>query len=431
MTYTSKMDILSEYIDALNDPNLKVSQDLEKEELLDLIETVDHIKLLHEVEMPSNEYVESVALKIRSIEQPKSLRKKVGSRWGFTRWFPLAASILLIAGLSWQQFANIFVSADEITVVQEKELIPLGPNEIENPSYLGENSLISFGNNEKIWIWNPQTDKMESLPLGDFLYMRNPAWSPDHSKVAFSGYKNGSAGIWTMNIDGSNIKKVSAPSSIDENHDTPVWSPDGKQLAFTKTVTEAMPTHGFTITKQEIWIIHSDGSHGKKLVNGKEPSWSPDGKMLSFTKVSKKQSNEIWTIQANGTQAKKLTNGMESSWSPNGQFIVYSKYRKTTEEISKLAAIQTSLREIWAIHVKTHKLSQLTKGKVDEKQQAQWRQEAKEKPPTMPIQYVSSGLYSDWQPSWASDGKSILFSRDKQQETGNHFSLYKINVKYN
>jgi len=138
----------------------------------------------------------------------------------------------------------------------------------------------------------------------------------------------------------------------------------------------------------------------------------------------------VWTINADGTAAKKLTNGMESSWSPNGDFIVFSKYNKTTEKMNKLSSIKTSLREIWAIHVKTHKLSQLTKGKIDEVGIERFRQDVKTNPPKTPTQYVSSGLYSDWQPAWSKDGKSILFTRNTNQESGNHFSIYKMDLQY-
>lgn len=424
MSYSSKTDCLSEYIDTMNNTQ-KYPPNHKDEDMAELFDTVDRIKGLNEIEMPSDDFVESVALKIRSIEQPMPLKKNI-DKWGLSRWFPLVASILLIIGLVWQQFSQSFVSANEISVVNKKELIPLGQNEIENPSYIQNRSLISFGNDEKIWIWNPKTNEKKSFPLGSLQYMRNPAWSPDDSKVAFSGYSNGTAGIWTMNKDGSNIQKVIVPANLNENDDEPAWSPDGKQLAFTKTVIEPKQPHGFNITKQEIWIINQDGTNAKKLTEGKDPSWSPDGKMLSFTK----NTDEVWTIHADGSEAKKLTKGMESSWSPDGQFIVYSNYHKITEKISKHASFQTSLKEIWAIHVKTNKRSQLTKGKIDEAQLAEWRNEVKANPPKTPIQYVSSGLYSDWQPSWSKDGKSILFSRNSQQETGSHFSLYKMDLQF-
>ncbi|KQL50367.1 hypothetical protein AN964_22110 [Heyndrickxia shackletonii] len=423
MSYSSKTDSLSEYIDAIN--NTQNYSHNHEEDMDELFDTVNQIKRLQEVELPSDDFIESVALKIRSIEQPMPLRKKV-NKWGLSRWFPLAATLLLIIGIVWQQFSHSFVSANEISVVNTKELIPLGQNEVENPSYIHNHSLIGFGNNEKIWIWNPKTNEKKAFSIGSFLYMRDPAWSPDDSMIAFSGYKNETAGIWKMHKDGSNIQKVIIPSNRNENDDTPAWSPDGKQLAFTKTVTKPRSPHGFDISKQEIWIINQDGTNAKKLTNGKDPSWSPDGKMLSFTK----NNDEVWTIAVDGSAAKKLTNGMESSWSPDGQFIVYSKYDKITEKINSLATIQTSLREIWAIHVNTHKRSQLTKGKIDEAQLAVWRKEVKANPPKTPIQYVSSGLYSDWQPNWSKDGKSIVFSRNTQQETGNHFSLYQMDLQF-
>jgi TolB protein len=431
MSYSSKIDLLSEYIDTVNHGQ-KTNHTHENKEWLELFQTVDRIKLVDSIEMPSNDFVEKVAKKIRSVERKQKSIKKNVRTFGGQRWWLVAASVLLVIGLLWQQFSTSIVSANQITVIKEKKLMQLGPQKIETPSFISSESVISFGDEEKIWIWDPQTNKKEALPLGSFQYMRNPSWSPDGTRVAFSGYKNGTAGIWIMNKDGSGVNKVITPTSLNENDDTPVWSPDGKQIAFTKTATKAKPSHGFSITKQEIWSISPDGTDAKKVVNGKDPSWSPDGKQLSFTKplLTEQGSEEVWIINSNGSNAKRLTNGMESSWSPDGQFIVYSMYNTRKDKFTKMATVQTSFREIWAIHVTSHKRSQLTKGKIDKQQVALWKQESKKYHSKIPIQYVSSGQFGDWLPSWSKDGKSIIFARDTQQENANHFSLYKIDLQF-
>ena len=54
----------------------------------------------------------------------------------------------------------------------------------------------------------------------------HPAASPDGKRVAFIINKH----VWTMNIDGSNLKQLTA-SDNDNEESFPTWSPDGKYIA--------------------------------------------------------------------------------------------------------------------------------------------------------------------------------------------------------
>ncbi|MFT5715606.1 MAG: Tol biopolymer transport system component, partial [Flavobacterium sp.] len=57
----------------------------------------------------------------------------------------------------------------------------------------------------------------------------------------------------------------------------PAWSPDGKQLAFTRSVED----------KSQIFILSLDGGEPMQLTNHKyganNPKWSPDGKKILFS----------------------------------------------------------------------------------------------------------------------------------------------------
>ena len=85
----------------------------------------------------------------------------------------------------------------------------------------------------------------------------HPAWSPDHSMLAFR--RDG--GIYTTDGAGNDRLLVGAPNPGD-----PVWSPDGAQLAFT--------------VRDEVWVA-SRGlvpAHAIARVkpNASTPSWAPD-----------------------------------------------------------------------------------------------------------------------------------------------------------
>jgi len=328
------------------------------------------------------------------------------------------------------------VSAKTVQVVKESELINLGMNQVLSPREIPGTSEIIYGKDDKLWIWDQNQNIHRALPLGPLLYMRNAAPSPDGSRIALVGYQKGSAGIWLVNRDGSSLKLLAAPASMMESYDSPSWSPDGKMVAFSKTLMEARPGHGFDVKQEEIWIADVVTGQARMLTAGKQPAWSPDGKQLAFTRTVSSPDGEkqqIWTIRLDGTDAVTLTEGMEPSWSPNGDFIAFSRYNTSAfaapqdAEQPDGSMVSASLRELWAIHVPSKTLSQLTHSRVD---LSRIHFDAAPTGSGQPIRYVTSGEFADWEPSWSKDGQSILLVRDINEEKGNHFSLYRLQVEY-
>lgn len=145
----------------------------------------------------------------------------------------------------------------------------------------------------------------------------NPAWSPDGSKIAFSGDRNGNRDIYVMDAYGENVVRLTTDSGSDYY---PTWSTTGR-IAF---VSER---DGNT----EIYVMDSDGSNQSRLTNDaaldSDPAWSPDGTRIAFR--SKRTGNgDIYVMNADGSGVTQLTVNlypdMQPSWSPDGKKITYA-----------------------------------------------------------------------------------------------------------
>jgi Tol biopolymer transport system component len=150
-----------------------------------------------------------------------------------------------------------------------------------------------------------------------------PVWSPDGKQIAFVSFSGDLASldfdtspaqINVMKADGSAVRPLTAP---DPQTGAVTWAPDGDRLAFA--------------THSHIDVMRSDGSHRRALreVEGYEdwPSWSPDGDLILVTS-SRSGSEELLTMRADGSSPKPLSQkGSEGTWSPDGRSIAFASDR--------------------------------------------------------------------------------------------------------
>jgi Tol biopolymer transport system component len=103
------------------------------------------------------------------------------------------------------------------------------------------------------------------------------AWSPDGRTIAYSA-ANGlsdAAAIYTVDADGGGRRALTPPHRPYYDQ-SPVWSPDGKSLVFVRAPFGG----GAEREVREVWTMHSDGSHQRRLTDpypdggdNAEPAW--------------------------------------------------------------------------------------------------------------------------------------------------------------
>jgi Tol biopolymer transport system component len=144
-----------------------------------------------------------------------------------------------------------------------------------------------------------------------------PAWSPDGTKMVVNRYFSD---IYIVNADGANPKKVISIELSQGMLYSPIWSPDGKQIAFTGNIGGA---------KTGTFIINIDGTHQFELLNSSELytnvlSWSPDSSQIVYTEKTAKGEYEIYLMRGDGSERAKLADGSQPDWSPDGKQIAFA-----------------------------------------------------------------------------------------------------------
>jgi dipeptidyl aminopeptidase/acylaminoacyl peptidase len=119
------------------------------------------------------------------------------------------------------------------------------------------------------------------------------SWSPDSSKIAFSGTINpdliqgGTSDIYVLNLADDSVRKIVSQEGPDTG---PRWSPDGKQIAF----STSMGRSPFFATNSLLAIVPADGGTPKVITEGFDENaglveWRTDG--IYFTGLQKMASH--------------------------------------------------------------------------------------------------------------------------------------------
>jgi eukaryotic-like serine/threonine-protein kinase len=176
-----------------------------------------------------------------------------------------------------------------------------------------------------------------------------PDWSPDGSRLVFISpcrtvaeeYR--STGLYIINADGSELTPL--PSAPGGDYD-PAWSPDGRLLAFTTLRARGTPQIAVLNLETNEFTMLSDPD-GRP---NSQPAWSPDGKRLAFVGPR----NQIWVMNANGSDRILVSRPSDyinrlPHWSADNQTIVFTQFEEGRAGAPWLATVMAEVNSLTAV----------------------------------------------------------------------------------
>jgi Tol biopolymer transport system component len=252
----------------------------------------------------------------------------------------------------------------------------------------------------------------------------DPVWSPDGRRIAFDRLdRAGKRHVYVMDADGSNVRAIMPSVEASE----PRWSLAGDRLAF------ASFNGGL--------FVASDRGDGRRLASDASgsPEWSPDGRSLVYPGNLGSGDFALKVINVADGQSLTIYNDLvwAASWSPDGEKIAFS----ATDPNSDTTAEVLRVVDRDGTHLRT--LAHDVISAILSHAAPQWSPDGKrllyatdDDPSEIATVNVADGTVSrltggqsssSYAPAWAAEGKQIVYVRERSslEELGTDVWLMK------
>ncbi len=166
-------------------------------------------------------------------------------------------------------------------------------------------------------VGDQQTRQLSSGPWHD----RDPAVSPDGTRIAFASHRDGNWELYLLDIADGSLRRLTNTEGLEGR---PTWSPDGMWIAY-----EAFYGSNF-----DIWILPVDGSQPpiqltSDLANDNSPSWDPVNRRIAFAS-DRDGEMDVYVARLDRADDRfmnltgdSLQPDFDPAFSPDGQTLAY------------------------------------------------------------------------------------------------------------
>ncbi len=178
-----------------------------------------------------------------------------------------------------------------------------------------------LGVNIDLWVMDLATGSSRQITT-DAISNGQSSWLPDGESLMFHSTRDDRRGLWEVDLATASIEAVLA---LEDDVDWARLSPDGERIAY-------HARSGGSVVN--VWVRSLDDGLPQRLTSAAElagfPVWSPDGKYLAY-QLKQAEDSHVMVIDAQGGEPQQLTSGAGQSWpfgfSPDGDKVVFAGQR--------------------------------------------------------------------------------------------------------
>jgi Tol biopolymer transport system component len=149
------------------------------------------------------------------------------------------------------------------------------------------------------------------------------------------------AGHWQVWVASSSLSGAKQLTRGDYGSGWPVWSPDGRRIAFDSDRTDRTPRDSRHVN--DVFVMKADGSDVKKLTDSKgasgDAAWSPSGSLIVFDadRGNRKGLRALYVMDANGGKLRRVStparplSDYSPRFSPDSTHLVFLRARGTAD----------------------------------------------------------------------------------------------------
>jgi serine/threonine protein kinase/Tol biopolymer transport system component len=180
-------------------------------------------------------------------------------------------------------------------------------------------------------VWVDRTGKvLSAIGQPDENAPGNPALAPDGQRLAVSRGVQGNFDVWLIEVGQGMASRFTFDAAIENS---PVWSPDGRQIAFRSNPNGVhdlfeKPASG-TADEQPLLVT----SQAKSPLD-----WSPDGRFLLYGTQDPKTGSDLWALPMMGERKPFAVlqgsfDEIQGQFSPDGRWLAYASNESGRYEI--------------------------------------------------------------------------------------------------
>jgi TolB protein len=200
-----------------------------------------------------------------------NITKAPNSEERYPAWHPNGKQVIFTSNREDGKTYNYYIANLDGSNLKKISNLPKG-SVAYWASFTSDGKWIYFneGDSSKIFRVKPDGAQQEEVTHG-----RDANISPNGKKLIFTQKGQKAWGLWIMDFDGKNRIQI-IPNESEIGGIAPVWSPDGKRVAFSMQAGEIA----------EIFSCNADGSDLRQLTDIKQisssPAYSPNGSYITF-----------------------------------------------------------------------------------------------------------------------------------------------------